>query len=306
MFLGYVIYYLLFLLLFISIFVIVYLFAGNKKGLLAISPNIQENQERVFIFKNAKYVKYLDRLIVKSNLRKYVHWLNTDILLLLSTIFGILGFWISYVYLNNILTSIAIFVALFSILTFIIQWVISYNNSKIEKSFLYFLNILCNFAQLKDDLYFSFEKSIQYMNQPLKSYCKTFVEEVKRGLPLEEALENFKEKIDNERFKLFIKNAQLCAKHGGSFLRLASNTLELVKQLQIEKSRRKNETALGRTLIFVMAAINIGLAVYMFTIYPDTMQRIRTDFYGQLVIFLNTVNLFIIFYLSLKLDKMDY
>lgn len=266
--------------------------------------NVYKN---VGFYKNThSIIQKIEQLVVKSNINMYLPWLNVRIILFISVILGVLAFVSSYRFLNNAFTSIVFFIAFGLIPIYILELLTNYYNSKIEKSFLYFLNILSNFAQLKDDVFFAFEKSIGYVDEPLNGYCKTFVEEVKRGLPVEEALNNFKDKLGNNRFKLFLNNTQLCVKHGGSFLKLAATNLESVKQLQIEKARRKNETALGRGLIYVMMGINIVLAVYMFNVYPDTLERIKSDFYGQLVVLVNTVNLFIAFYLSLKLEKLDY
>lgn len=299
-------YYIFAIFLAANLFVLVYLivkdFGKLTDGKEQLNNNIKEYRPK------KRYVFYnkVDNLIVKSNIKSHISWISTNAVVFVSLLFGVLGFIISYRYLNNAFTGLVFFIALSLFPIYILEAIISYNNSKIEKNFLYFLNILSNFAQLKDDVFFAFEKSVGYIDQPLKNYCKAFVEEVKRGLPIEDALENFKEKLDNNKFKLFLKNTQLCVKYGGSFLKLASNNLEYIKQLQIEKARRKNETALGRGMMYIMMAVNIALAIYMFNIYPGTIERVRTDFYGQVVVLINTVNLFIIFYLSIKLKKFDY
>lgn len=303
MILGQIVYYAIACILLANIFVIVYLVLRNRKGFTLFVPKTDNDKG---ILNGFKYLEKIEKLIIKSNLKKFIPWINGNLIVIASILFGVLGFGLSYKYFSNAVISLVFAIVLFMIPNFILEGFASYNSVRIERSFLYFLNVLCNFAQLKDDVYFTFEKTIGYIDEPLNSYLKVFIEEVKRGLPIETALDGFKEKFDNNRFKLFIKNTQLCVKHGGSFLKLAKNNLELVKQLQIEKARRKNETALGKTLIYVMMVFNIGLAVYMFSIYPETIQRVKTEFYGQVVVLVNAVNLFITFYLSLKLEKMDY
>ena len=303
---GQAIYYFVLLLMFVNVLIVIIQIIKNKKGVEFSMPKRDFSKNKIVIFNNSKFERKIENLILRANIKKYLPGLSSNTIIITSFILGVIGFWFSYKYLNNIFTSSVFFIALFLLPNFILETFANYYSLKIERSFLYFLNILCNFAQLKDDVYFAFEKCIGYIDEPLNSYCRVFVEEVKRGLPVEDALEEFKEKLDNNRFKLFIKNTQLCMKYGGSFLKLAINNLELIKQLQIEKARRKNETILGKTLIYVMMGINIILAVYMFSIYPETIIRIRTDFYGQVVILINTVNLLITFYLSLKLQKLDY
>lgn len=295
--------------LFINIFILVYLVLSKGKVDNTASPELETKKlDKInrFLNKKSRIYQKFERLILKSNIKKYVPWINSQIIIAISGVLGITAFIITYKFLENSITSLVFLIAFGFIPSYVLSVMISYNSSKVERSLLYFLNILSNFAQLKDDVFFAFEKSIGYVDEPLNGYCRTFVEEVRRGLPIEEALENFKEKLDNKKFKAFLRNAQLCVRFGGSFFKLAANNLEAVKQLQIEKARRKNETSLGRVLIYVMMAINIGLAVYMFNMYPNTLNTIRTDFYGQMVILANTIDLFIAFYLSLKLQKLDY
>lgn len=296
-------------LLFINIFVLVYLILSMGKADYTALPKIKAEKadKTVSLSKNkSRIAQRIESLILKSNIKRYIPWINSQIIMIFSGVLGITAFVVTYNFLKNSITSLVFLIAFGLIPSYILDVIAGYNGSKVERSFLYFLNILSNFAQIKDDVFFAFEKSIDYVNEPLNSYCRTFVEEVKRGLPIEDALENFKQKLDNKKFKVFLRNAQLCVKFGGSFLKLAANNLESVKQLQIEKARRKNETSLGRALIYVMMAINIGLAVYMFNMYPNTLDTIKTDFYGQMVILVNTIDLFIAFYLSLKLQKLDY
>ena len=295
--------------LFINVFILVYMVLNKVKTSNTNLPEALEDKEIIHIKMNKKRFNIenkVESLILKSNIRKYVLWINSRIVMALSVVLGITAFIVSYKFLGNSITSLVFLIAFGFIPSYILNVMVGYNSSKVERSFLYFLSVLSNFAQLRDDVFYAFEKSVDYVDEPLNGYSRTVVEEVKRGLPIEDALENFKEKIDSKKFKMFLRNAQLCVKFGGSFLKLSTNNLELVKQLQIEKARRKNETSLGRVLIVVMMGINIGLAVYMFNMYPNTLEMIKTDFYGQMVILVNTIDLFIAFYMSLKLQKLDY
>lgn len=303
------------ILLFLNIFVMVYLFIKQlvEKSRDVLANNDISNSMSDMVYKNVGFykpkislIKRIEIIILKSNIRKYLSFITPKFILVSSIFIGVAVFVITYKLLNNIITSTILFGIFGFIPIYILEIMSSYNNLKIERNFLYFLNILMNFAQLKDDVNFAFKKSVTYVEEPLKSYCNTFIEEVKRGLPIEEGLDNFKDKLENSKFKLFLKNAQLVVKHGGSFLSLATSNLEIIKQLQMEKARRKSETAIGRLMIFVMMGINIALAIYMFGLYPDTLEKIRTDFYGQVIVLVNTTNLFIVFYLSLRLQKLDY
>ncbi|MCX7884654.1 MAG: hypothetical protein N2448_06455 [Caloramator sp.] len=186
--------------------------------------------------------------------------------------------------------------------------ILAYKNaSKIDSQLVYFINILINFCHVKNDIVFAIEKAIPYLLEPLKTFCIAFVNEVRYGISPFDALENLKNKVDNKKFKLLIKNLQLCCKYdNGSFVEVLSNFNKIMKDYTIERDRRKSEVRKSRGVIYLMMLISFAIMYGLIQINPYLIIAIRKEFTGQLIVFFNIFVYLFAVYKSITIEKFDY
>lgn len=252
------------------------------------------------------YIQNVDISIEKANIRRFIPYLTTETLLAFCIIVATPAFIYSYRFFYNAGAAILI-AGFFYSLPMIAMNILGYRNaSKVDKQLVYFINTLKNFCLIQDDIVFALNRSIEYVNEPFKTFNTIFINEINHGISPFDALENYKNKIDNGKFKLLVKNFQLCAKYKGSYVEVLAKSNEQLLKYSIEQARRKSEVKKGRFAIYSMMIVSAVLFYGIVMMNPYLLIALRSDTVGQLIVIYNVAAILFAIYKSFTLEKFTY
>ncbi len=246
-------------------------------------------------------------LIDKSNIRRYIPFMNFYVLIIISVV--VFGLTFAPVY--EILRFVPSVVIICSVLSMIPYYILDimgkYNSDKIRKRLSYFISVLLKWYAVKEDIFYAFEKSVDSgIGEPLKTYISDMAVQVKRGMDPIEALDILKLKVDNEQFRDFIINIKHCVRRKGNMHILLSNMEEQYYKLEEEFNRRNISTYSDRMwVVGVMAAV-IGIAWYLLKTQPKVYQFYLGTIQGKMLLTLFTVMYALGCYLFISITKFKH
>lgn len=256
--------------------------------------------------KKHKYLNKLQMLILKSNVNEKLKILTPEIVIFISAILAVSGFILGRRYLDLIFPSLLIGVFFYRIPTFILELLTEVQNFKINKNLVEFMNILINFCGVKNDIVYSINSSIPFIKKPISNYCESFIYETKHGISPYDALENFKEKVDNKQFKLMIKNLQLCSIYSNQYLEVLKKSKDLILKYNKEHARKRNEAKIGRVSILILVTISLIIFKILLLVNPSLINILKTTPIGKILINYIVAVCLISFQIVIKLSKFDY
>lgn len=202
-------------------------------------------------------------LIDKSNVRCFVPFMNFYVLLLISLFVFVISYVFAYGFLKFLISSFII-AGIFFFLPFIFLEIMGlYNSDYTRRKLGYFISVLRQWIDVKEDITYAFEKSIPAIEEPLKSYIRDMTVQVRRGMDPQDALTILQMKIGNPQFTDFILNIKQNMKYRGNLKVLLSNMEEQFYKLEQEFNRRKISTFWDKIYI-VFAMIFVIIIAYMF------------------------------------------
>jgi Flp pilus assembly protein TadB len=246
-------------------------------------------------------------LIDKSNIRRFIPFMNFYILILSSLII----FAVSFIYVHDILRfipSTAMICLVFSLIPYYILGIMGkYNSELIRKKLSYFISVLLRWYSVKEDIFYAFEKSIDSgIGEPLKSFIKDMLVQINKGMEPVEALDMLQLKVDNQQFREFIINVKHCIKRKGDMFVLLNNLGDQFYKIEEEFNRRKISTYRDRiTIVAVMIAVLL-IGWYLLKTQPKIYQLYLGTVEGKMLLTFFTVLYAAGFYLFTNVTKFKH
>lgn len=262
-----------------------------------------EKKKKVKITTKLNVFHKINILIEKTGLKRGL-LINPITILISCIITFFVCYMITYNVFKIILLSLIISIPTIFIPIVVLSFVAESKSKKIEKVMTNFLLQLKNYTQINNDIIYAF-KQVKTI-EPLQEYIKKFLLEVNSGIKFEKAIENFKEKITFENFKMILTNMQYCYLNGGSFSELINKSYKMISKIQEEKNKREQET-LGARIVLVILII-LDLFVY-FTFIKNNNENyliMTKSLIGSLILYWNFISIWILFALIHKVKKLDY
>lgn len=196
-------------------------------------------------------------LIDKSNIKRYLPFINFNMLVLLMACIFVIVLKPLYSTLAFMPSAIVISLLFSLVPVFILDIMARYNSEAVRKKLTEFISILNRWCSVREDLFYGFEKCVDSgIGEPLKTFIRDMVIQVKRGIEPTEALDMLQIKVDNIQFRDFIINIKQNIRHRGDILKLLSNLENQFYKIQEEYNRRRISTYRDRMLTyFVMFAV---------------------------------------------------
>ena len=186
----------------------------------------------------------------------------------------------------------------------ILSWIAEIKNKKIEKVILNFLLQLKNYTQINNDIIYAL-KEVKTI-EPLQSHVKRFLLEINSGMKFEKAIENLKEKLTFERFRMVFTNMQYCYLHGGDFSELMTKNYKLIGSIQNEKKRREQETMSARIVLGVLIILDLFIYFTFIKNNYENYEVMTKSFLGNLILYWNFISIWLLVFLMHKVKKLDY
>lgn len=207
--------------------------------------------------------------IEKSNIRRYIPFMNIYILMLtvllifavsFRHVFRILGFAPSAVVISGIVAATPLF---------LLELMARHNAETIRKKLSEYISILNRWCSVKENIMYAFEKSLESnIGEPLHTFIRDMVIQVNRGMDPCEALDMLRMKVDDAQFSDFIVNIKLSIRHRGDIRKLLTNLENQFYRIDEEYNRRKISTYRDRVVIYGVMLAVLPLSYFFITMSP--------------------------------------
>jgi len=245
--------------------------------------------------------------IERSNIRKYLPFFNFySLVFSAAALFG-LSFMPVYRTVYSIPAAVLACALISSAPFLALEIWARVNAENVRRKLADFVSVLNRWCAVKEDVVYAFEKSLASgIGEPLRTYARDFVVQVKRGLDVQEAFEILAMKVDSAQFKDFVLNISENMKHRGDLRKLLSKLEDEYYKLEEEYSRRKISTYKDRIMMY---GAMFGVLAVGFLLLKSN-QRVM-DFYlgapeGKLLMALFSLIFFSGFLISLRINKFKY
>lgn len=132
------------------------------------------------------------------------------------------------------------------------------------------------------------------LSMPLKAEFRKLSDDYAlRGVPLQEALLEMKNRLRIEAVSLFATVLLACQNRGGDSTMAMDKISHSLEQLQQVELKLTTNTASGRLTIYVLAAFPVLFTMLIYLIDPMSIRLLMTTFEGQMVISLIMVLIYV-------------
>lgn len=199
-----------------------------------------------------------DQDLLYSGLRNKFKWLNSEMYLALLGIFSALLFLIVSGITRNIVAGLVVCGIALIVNKAILAFLSHLQYTKVERELLQFLNIIENFAMSSDDLISILERTMPYLEDPLKSAIDRAVTEARNSGDSMTALKNLQDSVQHRFFKSFIRNLEVCSRYDANYKDIIVDSRHVLEnELLFEKERQAIYTN-GRVEIIAMMAMAVA------------------------------------------------
>lgn len=226
----------------------------------------------------------LDKLIYNSNIRKTFKFMSSEFFIFIDILLALAAAFAIYMMLSSVVFSLIAFFAVIIFSYAFLRELARINFDKIDNNIIPFVNALRSSAKIKNSILFMMEEATKSLKEPLKTHNKEFVMEVRRGVPMEKAFENYINKVENIRLKNILKNLYICSMNNADYLRLLDKTKVVIRKYYEEKERRKKKVQTGQSGIIAIIVISLVIIHGLTGITPDFYTKLRYSSIGQMII----------------------
>ncbi|HHW32030.1 MAG TPA: hypothetical protein GXX20_10230 [Clostridiaceae bacterium] len=212
-------------------------------------------------------------LIEKSNIRKYIPFVNSYVLLFCCLIIFIITFRLVYKALLSVIAAGIICIIFSLIPVFVLDILGRYNSEKVRRKLAEFISILNRWCAVKEDIFYAFERSLgSGLQEPLKSFIRDMIIQINGGVEPLTALEILSMKVDNAQFRDFIINIKQNVRYRGDIRVLLTNMENQFYKIEEEYSRRKISTYKDRILVYCTMFGVLITGYYFLNINPKVKE----------------------------------
>lgn len=203
------------------------------------------------------------RYIEKTNLKRYIPFIDLTWLLVLETVIPVTIFVFTFIKTGSVLSALplSMFAAVIPLL--LLDFLAGYNVEKTQNDLASFISVLARWCSVKNDIFYAFEKSLESgLNEPLNTFVRDLTVQIKCGINPSDALDHFSNRLGDSEFKDAILNIKQNVKFRGDGNALLANMESRLYRMQEERNKRKISTLGDRTMILCTIIAVLGLAIY--------------------------------------------
>ena len=261
----------------------------------------KEQKEKIYFeegnVENTSFFYRLDLLIERSEIRKKIPFLSTEIYLLFLGIISVIAFVIGNLIFGLIGAVLGITLSIL-IIHSSLYILARLNYERVDNEITKFVNLVESYSVSSNDILSVMGNVYPYLNDPLRTYIETFYNEVSTTGDYDRAFMNLKNKAESERLKeaLLILNGKLIRDkdielaiqdfndkfdnpHIDSLCAIIKSGLESGKTLKIledvteqledisEAGFRKEENEIERQVTYLQLMVYVGVIATSFFIF---------------------------------------
>lgn len=270
----------------------------------------QKEREAKFLYEGStndkRFIDKIDELVERSRIKTIFPFITSELLIAGTLVLAL----VSAFLLNKLYGFWLYTVVAFAFVIFIVVLVLKYLEkrtfNKIDKQLLVYINTLKNLCSSNNDIVVIIEKSIPYVEEPIKEYLEQFVFECRKGIPVYKAFRNLEDKVENKRFKQLIKNLAICSKHEANYEKIIKKSKVILKHYFEEKERRKKAVNSGRSVIVITFAMGLFTFNILESFSGNLLNALKTTLVGNVLLGYFLIVLIYATYKFITLDKLNY
>ncbi len=204
----------------------------------------------------------LDLLVLQSNIRHFLPFASTEILIVLVLILGTMGFTvvtsITHTWLFGVLGFLIVCFGVYMVLYFMAQ----VNYRKTEESLMTFINLMENYSSTEDELIAIFSRVQTFLTEPVKSAVEQCCIEAEITGDKGRAVRNLEKRIEHEKFKELVRNLEICSRYEANYGEVIKDSRNLLREYLAARKERKaiiNNARLEMAMIIGCCGVVLGM-----------------------------------------------
>lgn len=141
---------------------------------------------------------------------------------------------------------------------------------------------------------------------PFKEYTKQLLTEINAGKDPDIALRLFAEKININKFTLYIDNVRYCNIYGGDIAGLTLKTQEMINSAIKQKIKRDKDTKSGCIVLYILIGIDIFIYFSFVASNKYYLDIMANSLVGNIILNMNFISIWILVWLSKKIKELVY
>lgn len=226
----------------------------------------------------------IDNLIYNSNIRKTFRFMSSELFIFIDALLSVTAAFSVYLIFQSYIFSSMAFLAVIILSYAVLREMARMNFDKIDDNIMPFVDALKSSAKIKNSILFMMEEATKSLKEPLKTHNEEFVMEVKRGVPMETAFNNYINKVENIRLKNILKNLYICSMNNADYSKLLTKTKVVIRKYYEEKERRKKKVQTGQVGIIAIILISLVIIHGLTGITPGFYEKMMDNVIGQVII----------------------
>lgn len=252
-----------------------------------------------------KWFKKIERLLhyLSYTELKLIGYFKPILIVVASITFSILTYFVTYSYLE--VSSAAFILSMYSFFVpyFILSYLYNNFRKKIISTFPTYLISLKNYTQISNDILVAMRKV--KVDKPLSIFIHKFNLLIEKGVNVYDAFEILKYEIDMKKISQFITAVQNCYLNGGNFTKLLERYAKMMNRMNLQSEKEKQENFSSILVLVILIVINVFLIVSFIYTNQQYKIAITTNLVGKLLLDLNFLSYFAVFYFIKKIYKME-
>lgn len=160
-------------------------------------------------------------------------------------------------------------------------------------------------VKLNNDIIGAFSKIKNTCLPPFDEYISKMMLEISTGEIPEIALKKFADKVDINKFELYINNLKYCNAYGGNVEKLTLETQKMIEDLLKQKKKLKKETKSICMSLYMLIGLDLLIYFNFIASNADYISLMRNSFIGNMIINVNFMSIWVIVGLAYYVRKMD-
>lgn len=255
-------------------------------------------------------VNWFDQLFQKieytSGIKKYIKSLNIyTYLYVLVLLFFFTGA-ITFHWTGLLVASLMMGLVAMMVPTIILQMMIQKRDELLSREMASFISTMARWSFINDDIYYCFEKSLEFIKEPISSFVQNFLLQVKFSGDMLYAYDMLLLQSQNEMFCNFIINLRQADYAKGDLNALLVRLEEEAYRIEGEHARRASETFFDRLIILMTILLVMMLAIVVLVFNEGMKAFYFGTLSGNYLLSLYAVLFVLGIYVASKISDFNY
>lgn len=181
----------------------------------------------------------LDLLVLQSNIKKFIPFANTEILLVMTIILAATVYGSVMYITKSWIFGMFGFVSIGFICYMVLYFMALSNYRKTEESLMTFINLLENYSSMEDELIAIFSRIQTFLTEPIKSAVEQCCIEAEMTGDKGRAIRNLEKRIEHEKFKELVRNLEICSRYEANYGEVIKDSRSLLREYLAAAKERK-------------------------------------------------------------------